>query len=755
MAHSTIKEAQRLAQRGEYMDSGDLYRSAGEFEKALDMYLKVRAYHRSAPLLEWLGRNKEAARHFAKAGQYAKSAEMFKEIKDYYQAGMMYKEAGVPLLAAEMYLLAEATSDAATMLEEAQDFIRAGQLYFDRGMFSKVISCFERILENPYYDNKTFSTGRLIKEELAMQTARAYEQLRKYSTAADLFFKAGAIDDAVRVSRIVGDLARAARFLESVNRWDEASAIYNELGEINKARFLQIQKLLSENEYSKAAILADDSGEFKIAAEAYELSGEFAKAGEMYRLTERPRKAAEMFMQAGRIIDAAMLFEQLGDTNQAAELREELGEYDKAADLYALANEPFKAGQLFLQLNNLDMAIQVLQNAWSQGDRAISIRNLLGLAFLRRGNFDLGYDNYLKYLIEEDVSPHNIDVFYELGCGFEARGQPERAVKVFERISAFDLSYRQVKEKLATLAHISKDAKSRPTTTFPHQFSPGAIVAERYVIRERVGAGGMGVVYRAFDQELSNEVALKVLKPKYSNDSEMIHRFKQEVNLARKIHHDNVIQLYDFEKVNNLLYISMEFFPSRDLKAMIRTEQTFNIDTIIQVMAQVCSGLWSAHRIGIVHRDIKPQNILINDTGIVKLVDFGIAMVIGLSKDSDSDFVVGTPEYMSPEQAKGETTDTRSDIYSLGTILYEACVGVPPFTSPDSFKVLVDQVETLPIPPINRNPSLPRWMNDLVMRCLEKRPDDRYETVLEIERQLATCGLADLMLHSDADDDDD
>ncbi|GEM_PF-3412778 len=754
MAHGNIKEAQRLAHRGEYLDAGDLYRAAGEFEKALDMYLKVRAYHRSAPLLEWLGRNKEAARHFAKAGQYAKSAEMFKEIKDYYQAGMMFKEAGIPLLAAEMFMLSDATSDAATMLEEAQDYIRAGRLYFERGMYGKVIACFERILENPYYENKTDASGRLIKQDLAIQCARAYEQLRKYQTAAELFFKAGEIDEAIRVSRIVGDLAQAARFLESVNRWEEAATIYNELGEINKARFLQIQKLLSENEFSKAAMLADDSGEFKIAAEAYELSGEYAKAGEMYRLTDRPRKAAEMFLRAGRLLDAAVLSEQLGDTNQAAELREQLGEYDKAADLYALANEPYKAGQLYLQLNNLDLAIQVLQNAWSQGIRTVPIRNLLGQAFLRRGNFDLGYDNYLKYLLEEDVSPENIEVYYELGCGFESRGQPERAVKIFERISAFDLGFRQVKSKLSQLAHVSRDGRTRPTTTFPHQFAAGSIVAERYVIRERVGAGGMGVVYRAFDQELSNEVALKVLKPKYSNDSEMIHRFKQEVNLARKIHHDNVVQLYDFEKVNNLLYISMEFFPSRDLKAMIRTEKTFDIDTVIKVMTQVCAGLWAAHRLGIVHRDIKPQNILINDAGIVKLVDFGIAMVMGLTKDSDSDFVVGTPEYMSPEQAKGESTDTRSDIYSLGTILYEACVGTPPFTSPDSFKVLVDQVETSPIPPIERQPDLPRWMNDLIMKCLEKGPDDRYETVQEIERQLATCGLADLMLHSDNEEDD-
>ncbi|MBN1551553.1 protein kinase [bacterium] len=755
MSLNYLKEAQRQAQKGNYLDAGDLYRAVGEYEKALEMFAKVKAYGRSAPLLEWLGRIVEAARHFAKAKQFTKSAELFKQIQDNYQAGVMYREAGIPLFAAEMFEKAHAISEAALMFEEAKDYIRAGELYFDRGMYGKAISCFDKILTSEFYADKKDDSGTPVIKIIKLKAAQAYEKLRKYQTAAQYFFECDQPHNAISVCRTAGDLPLAADYCTKAGFLDEASKIYAEMGEIAQSRRLMIQNLLSEDHFSEAAKLADDSGEFVIAAEAYERAGDYSKAGEMYRLTANPSKACDMFIKSGRFLEAAILSEQMGDIKKAAELREKLGEKDKAAELFALINEPEKSARLYLELDQSEEAVRILQNAWAQGNTADQIRNLLGLVFLRRGNFDLAYENYLKHMMEDNVNATNIDIFYELGIAFDERGQSERALKVFERVYAFDLNYKAVKQKINQLSKdVKKNIMRQASTTTPHQFTPGRLVADRYVIKERVGSGGMGVVYRALDQELGIEVALKVLKPKYSHDTEMVQRFKQEVTLARQIHHENVIRLYDFEKVHNVLYISMEFFPSRDLKAIIRSQGALSVDEIIKIHTQVCKGLWDAHRRGIVHRDIKPQNILINDGNIVKLADFGIATVIGPASISTTEFVVGTPEYMSPEQAKGEPPDTRSDIYSLGTIIYESAVGVPPFSNPDSFQVLVDQVEKLPVKPIERKKDLPLWLNDLILKCLEKDPEKRYESVQVIQRQLATCGIADLMLHASSEEDD-
>jgi len=749
-----IRKAQKLAQKGDCLDAGDLYQTAGENDKALDMYMKVRAYNRSAPLLERLGRLKEAARHYAKSGQFSKAAEVFAGIKEYYDAGLMYRQDNYPHLAAEMFHKAKAYSDAAIMFEQARDHKMAGKLYLDRGIYRKAILCFERVLKNALYDGQVTPSGMPVLKEIGIACASAYEKLKDYRTAAKYYFKAGAVSEAARVCRLFGDLKSAAKYLELAGLDKEASQIYEELGEMKKAKQLLIQNLLKEDRFSEAANLADGSGEFKIAAEAYEKAGDLDKAGEMFYLTNQPDKAAEIFLKSKNWARAVFLFEQIGNLEKAAELREQMGELDKAAELYAQVDKPVKSAELYIESGWLDEAIRVLQNTWSQGNRQPVIRNLLGLAFLRRGNFELAYDNYLKFLLEEKVTRGNQSILYELGTGFEKRGQIEQALKLFERLSAHNLDYKDIKQRVANCFQKVSINKGLHGTSH-HQFTPGRMVADRYVIKEKVGAGGMGIVYRSVDEELGIEVALKVLKPKYSNDSEMVSRFKREVTLAREIRHENVVQIYGFDKIINLLYIFMEYFPSRDLKALIRARGVLETEEIVHIMTQACRGLWAAHQRGIVHRDIKPQNILLNDDGVVKLVDFGIAIVMETSKESNSEFVVGTPDYMSPEQAKGEVTDTRSDIYSLGTILYETATGAPPFSNRDSFQTLMDQVERNPEPPIDINKNIPVWLNDLILRCLDKNPVNRYDSVQEIERQLATCGIADLMLGADSESEED
>lgn len=745
--------AQKLARRGDFQGAGDLYQDGGAYDKALEMYQKARAYDRAAMLLKRMGRFSDAAGFFVKANQFVKAAELFKQIKEYYKAGDMYKRAGFPLLSAEMFDKAGAITDAAIMYERSGNHRRAGELYIERGDFKRGALCLEKELKELAFKTESpHSTLQKTRRELTVMLAKAYEQIDRPDLAARYYFQCGLVDEAVEMCRLSGNLKMAATFLEKVGRLEAAAGFYEEVGKKHRAGILKIQSLLEDRRYARAARLADELGEYHLAAEAYENAGEYSRAGELYHLANNSRKAIEMFLKTKNWLKASILLEKTGYPGRAAELREKIGEREKAAQLYAEAGDPLRAGTIFMELGKLEDAIRVLQKAWGAGDRVPSIRNALGLAFLRRGNFELAYDQYLKFLVEESVSTDNQETKYELACSFDARGQYEQAHKLFKELSGFNLDFKDVKGRLDRLTKLVSNQRGNDATTMPHQFAPGKVVANRYVIKEKIGSGGMGEVYRALDRELSNEVALKLLKSKYVHNQEMVQRFKREVTLARKVHHENVVHLYDFEKIENHLYISMEFFHSRDLKAIIRSKKILLVEEIIPLMTQTCRGLWAAHRRGIVHRDIKPQNILINDEGIVKLVDFGIATVMESAMESNSEFVVGTPDYMSPEQAKGEPTDPRSDIYSMGTILYECCTGKPPFANTDSFQILVDQVEKPPIPPIELNSEVPSWLNDLVLKCMEKDPDDRYDSVQVIERQLATCGIAELMLSAGEDD---
>jgi len=203
--------------------------------------------------------------------------------------------------------------------------------------------------------------------------------------------------------------------------------------------------------------------------------------------------------------------------------------------------------------------------------------------------------------------------------------------------------------------------------------------AGRFRILEEIGTGSMGTVYKALDEKINDIVSLKVLKPAWASDHEAAERFQNEIRLARKISHKNICRLYDFGQDDGHCYLTMEFVSGQNLKTILKMMKPLSSRTALGIARQVCEGLAEAHRLGIVHRDLKPSNIMIDGEGSVRIMDFGIAHSAGTAGQTQAGSVVGTPEYMSPEQAEGQTIDSRSDIYSLGVILYEMVTGERPF----------------------------------------------------------------------------
>jgi serine/threonine protein kinase/tetratricopeptide (TPR) repeat protein len=284
----------------------------------------------------------------------------------------------------------------------------------------------------------------------------------------------------------------------------------------------------------------------------------------------------------------------------------------------------------------------------------------------------------------------------------------------------------------------SKSGPSAATETLPfplRELPRGTVFARRYEVIEELGHGAMGKVYRVFDREIGEEVALKLVRPEIAIDREAIDRFRGELKLTRKISHRYVSRMYDLGEDQGTYYITMEYVRGEDLKSFLHQSRRLSLGTALSIARQVAEGLEEAHRLGVVHRDLKPANIMIDKEGGAKIMDFGIALCIS-GKDAHETRMVGTPLYMSPEQVEGRGVDQRSDLYALGAVLYEMVTGKVPFEGQTTVSIVRKHALERPRPPREVNPAVPESLDRLIMKCLEKTPELRYPNASELIRDL-------------------
>ena len=270
------------------------------------------------------------------------------------------------------------------------------------------------------------------------------------------------------------------------------------------------------------------------------------------------------------------------------------------------------------------------------------------------------------------------------------------------------------------------------------QLTIGSTFAGRYQIIEELGKGGMGKVYKVLDKEIDERVALKLVNPEIASDEKTIERFRNELKFARKITHKNVCRMYDLSKEKGTYYITMEFVPGEDLKSTLKRVGHLSIGKTIFIASQVCEGLAEAHHLGVVHRDLKPQNIMLDKEGNARIMDFGIARSLKGKGVTTEGMIIGTPNYMSPEQVEAAKVDQRSDIYSLGVILYEMMTGTVPFDGETPLSIALKHKTEKPRNPRELNEQIPEELNRVVMRCMEKNREDRYQSVKELLSELSS-----------------
>ena len=326
--------------------------------------------------------------------------------------------------------------------------------------------------------------------------------------------------------------------------------------------------------------------------------------------------------------------------------------------------------------------------------------------------------------------------------------------EIGELAGAFGQMVEELREKERLVEYLKTGGQrgggnsEMPTTTQvarsdgPGSLAVGQRFAGRYDIQELLGSGGMGVVYRAYDREVGESVAIKALRPELGGfDPTLLERFKQELRLARRITHRNVVRTYDLGEVDGVYYITMELVRGTTVATLIREAGRLDVPATLTIGKQVCRALEVAHEEGVVHRDVKPQNLLVDPVGFLKVMDFGIARLAEQRAEpgqalTAAGVVVGTPQYMAPEQLFGDAVDGRADLYATGAVLFECVTGRPVFEAPSLVALLARHLEDTAPSPRTINPQVPEALSAVILRALARKPEDRWPSATEFLRAL-------------------
>lgn len=654
-----------------------------------DAYTAVNKHKDAAKWFRKAGDKTQAAHSMAKAGMTLKAAKLLQKLGDHNSAARLFAEKGKHELAAKAYKAGSKYGEAAAAFADAGDPEQALRAYID--YFSEADDpvdrqiafadkCKQLLATEGAADKLSDNDKKVLFPAMAMR----FEQAKRYEESANLYGQAG-------------DLVRAAETFVLAGKLREAAQCYRQAGKEKEASQIVGRYHETRSEWSEAAT-------------AYAKAADFLKAGECFT------KAADMA---------------------------------RAAECFERVKEFFRSGLSYAKAARFKDAIRVLQQLTEKSPNFDESRGLLGRCFYELHDYAHCAAALDNHLTGQRVDTSNMDYFYMLALAYEQLGELDKCRDLLYKIRSVSTSFRDVTQRISNVAsRISMQGGETQVTPYSGGGTPGPggtpmmenvenSLEGRYELEKELGRGGMGVVYMARDKQLDRKVALKFLGALIDNSEEYRQRFVREARTAAKIQHPNVINIFDISASVGKAYIAMEYVDGPSLHRIISTKGAFDVRKAINIMQQSAAALAAIHDAGIVHRDIKPDNILLAKGGLVKVMDFGLAKAED-SRMTKTGVVMGTPSYMSPEQVFGKEADARSDIYSLGLVFYECLSGETVFKTGD---ILERQIKETPPPPSSVAKGLPQAVDDIIMKSIEKKPEDRYQSMGELGAALRAVEL--------------
>ena len=482
-------------------------------------------------------------------------------------------------------------------------------------------------------------------------------------------------------------------------------------------------------------------------------------------------EGARRLEQGGRAEEAARAYVQAGAIADGVRVMRGCGRLDAAARMLSDAGLLLEAAECLVEAGDAAAGLERLLRVAPRDPRYREAARIAVRLACQLDTLGVRFEQFVGSFIAAGAqADEDLPVLYDLGELYLRHGMPENAEEVFEKVMARGPGYRGVEQRLAdlhqdspaldgTLAQVFGEderfrraarrsgSSGRPASDAPPSagspagatrrldaidldapppsptFAAGTTVADRYRIEAEIGRGGMATVYRARDLELSEEVALKVFRPA-PDDEEGLARFRQELKVSRRLVHPNVTRLYDIGNHRGHRYISMELLVGHSVEELIGS--AWPLRRGLDCLIQVCAGLAAAHAEGVIHRDIKPGNIFLTREGLAKIMDFGIARQRAAAGVTQAGMIVGTPEYLSPEQISGGAAAETSDLYALGVVAYEIFTGKKPFVHDELLRLLQMHLVMPPEPPSRHRPGLPDALETAILTLLRKDPQERF-----------------------------
>lgn len=743
------KRKQELARNSLSEDIDNIIRSYKN--KSAELLMLLKRYKESATIFFQIGDLTRAAQMYSLDGNHEKAFEIYISLSLYHNAIEEYEKTGGTLKIDPVVL--------AGLYSKANDFKKASEFYESAEHYREAALEIEKT-------GDVKNTARL--HSLDRNPLKASEILLEHGeveSAIDVLASSGRFKDAAIVAEQSGEHLSAAQYYEAVKNWQKAAEMYLDAGHYQNAAKLLLkfndrkkafeiyknhpdvfddpniltEMYIEEGNFSKAAEICLSFSDKTKAAELYEKDEEFHKAAVLWEEMKSYTNAADAYLKANDPEKAAYYYEKSGNWNKAGECYLNLLKYHKAAECFNTAENYFQAAQIYYSLKNLDQTINMLQKIPKDHPEYKQAAFLLGKIFHKQKFYNLAKIKLNESISEKSVNTENIEAYYILAACYSQLGEFAEAIKLYDLILSYDFSYRDVlalrelalKEK-TELKPVEKHYEETTIIRDLLQLQEGDIISKRFKIEKELGSGGMGKVYKTFDSELEETVAIKILFTQFGEYEEEKKNLVNEIKIARKITHPNVIKVYDIGDWLGNKFFTMQYIDGVDLEQWFKANEKTDFKEKTVLFKKICEGLKAAHDIGVIHRDIKPRNILVGKDNNPMLLDFGIAEAFSNYLRRTENKLIGSPDYMSPEQISNLRYDQRTDIYSLGCVMYEMFTGRKPYLSDDLTHLFMAKLDHDPRPPSALNKSIPDDLEKIILKAMQKNPKNRYITMAEM-----------------------